>query len=50
MQIEDIDGNVLRMGGEPKDGVPEGEWLDARGEVWVKSTGEWTRKKTDAAC
>jgi catechol 2,3-dioxygenase-like lactoylglutathione lyase family enzyme len=45
MQIEDIDGNVLRMGAEPKDGVPMGEWLDARGQVWVKSaTGEWTRK------
>jgi len=50
MQIEDIDGNVLRMGAEPKDGVREGEWLDARGEVWLKSTaGEWTRKKTDSA-
>jgi len=50
MQIEDIDGNVLRMGAEPKDGVPEGEWLDARGGAWVKSTaGEWTRKKTDSA-
>jgi hypothetical protein len=24
MQIEDIDGNVLRMGAEPKDGVPMG--------------------------
>ena len=50
MQIEDIDGNVLRIGAEPKDGVPEGEWLDARGGAWVKSTpGEWTRKKTDSA-
>src|SRR5713226_8710132 len=46
MQIEDIDGNVLRMGAEPKEGVSMGEWLDARGEVWVKSAaGEWTRKK-----
>ena len=45
MQIEDIDRNVLRMGAEPKDGVPMGEWLDARGEVWVKAAGEWTRKK-----
>jgi hypothetical protein len=46
MQIEDIDGNVLRIGAEPKDGVPMGEWLDARGVVWVKSAaGEWTRKK-----
>jgi catechol 2,3-dioxygenase-like lactoylglutathione lyase family enzyme len=46
MQIEDIDGNVLRVGAEPKDGVPMGEWLDGRGEAWVKSTaGEWRRKK-----
>jgi hypothetical protein len=46
MQIEDIDGNVLRIGAEPKDGVPMGEWLDALGVVWVKSgAGEWARKK-----
>jgi hypothetical protein len=46
MQIEDIDGNVLRMGAEPKDGVAEGEWLDGNGQAWVKSpAGEWTRKK-----
>ena len=32
MQIEDIDGNVLRIGAEPKDGVPMGEWLDASGQ------------------
>jgi hypothetical protein len=45
MQIEDLDGNVLRMGAEPKDGAPMGEWLDSRGEAWVKSAaGEWTRK------
>jgi len=45
MQIEDIDGNVLRIGAESKDGVPMGAWLDARGQIWVKSaTGEWTRK------
>jgi hypothetical protein len=46
MQIEDLDGNVLRIGAERKDGVPEGEWPDVRGEPWVKSgAGEWTRKK-----
>jgi catechol 2,3-dioxygenase-like lactoylglutathione lyase family enzyme len=45
-QVEDLDGNVLRMAAERKDGVPEGEWLDARGEAWVKSgAGEWARKK-----
>jgi hypothetical protein len=46
MQIEDLDGNVLRMGAERKDGMPEGEWLDARGDAWVRSAaGGWTRQK-----
>jgi hypothetical protein len=36
----------VRHPAKPKDGVPMGEWLDARGEVWVKSAaGEWTGKK-----
>ena len=33
MQIEDIDGNVLRMGAEPKDGVPMGRARGGLGEV-----------------
>ena len=37
MQIEDLDGNVLRMGSEPKPGVPEGEWLDMNGVRWIKN-------------
>jgi predicted lactoylglutathione lyase len=44
MQIEDLDGNVLRLGSEPKSDQPEGEWLDMRGERWAKSRdGEWKR-------
>ncbi len=44
MQIEDLDGNVLRLGSEPKSDQPEGEWLDMRGERWAKSPdGEWKR-------
>jgi len=44
MQIEDLDGNVLRLGSEPKSDQPEGEWLDMRGERWAKSSdGEWKR-------
>jgi predicted enzyme related to lactoylglutathione lyase len=35
MQVEDIDGNVLRMGSEPKEGEPVGEWLDMQGRKWV---------------
>lgn len=34
MQVEDLDGNVLRLGSEPKDGQPFGEWLDMRGKLW----------------
>jgi catechol 2,3-dioxygenase-like lactoylglutathione lyase family enzyme len=34
MQVEDLDGNVLRMGSEPKSGEPYGEWLDMRGDRW----------------
>jgi uncharacterized glyoxalase superfamily protein PhnB len=44
MQIEDPDGHVLRIGSEPKADQPFGEWLDMRGETWVKSAvGGWTR-------
>ena len=44
MQIEDTDGNVLRIGSEPKADQPFGEWLDMRGDTWVKSpAGGWTR-------
>jgi len=46
MQIEDLDGNVLRIGADSKSGEPFGEWRDMRGEIWVMSpAGEWTRKK-----
>jgi hypothetical protein len=31
MQVEDLDGNVLRLGSEPKTSEPAGEWLDMRG-------------------
>lgn len=34
MQVEDLDGNVLRMGSEPKQDEPEGEWLDMYGKRW----------------
>jgi predicted enzyme related to lactoylglutathione lyase len=35
MQIEDLDGNVLRLGSDPKPGLAIGEWLDMRGDVWA---------------
>jgi len=44
MQVEDPDGNVLRFGSEPKEGQPVGEWLDMRGNRWIKSPdGGWSR-------
>ncbi|HKD17743.1 MAG TPA: VOC family protein [Thermoanaerobaculia bacterium] len=45
MQVEDLDGNVLRMGSEPREGDPVGEWLDMRGDRWVRSANGngWTR-------
>lgn len=35
MQVEDPDGNVLRIGSDPREGEPLGEWLDMRGERWA---------------
>jgi len=44
MQIEDLDGNVLRLGSDPKSDQPTGEWLDMRGDRWAKSpNGGWHR-------
>lgn len=31
LQVADPDGNVLRIGSDPKEGEPEGEFLDASG-------------------
>jgi catechol 2,3-dioxygenase-like lactoylglutathione lyase family enzyme len=43
-QVQDLDGNVLRMGSAQKSGEPEGEWLDMNGDRWaLSSTGEWVR-------
>jgi len=43
MQVEDPDGNVLRMGSDSKPGQPFGPWLDMRGRSWVKTAdGGWS--------
>lgn len=34
MQIEDLDGNVIRFGSDPEDGQPFGIFLDADGVRW----------------
>lgn len=44
MQIEDPDGNVLRLGSEPKPDQPIGAWRDMRGDRWTMlPDGGWTR-------
>jgi uncharacterized glyoxalase superfamily protein PhnB len=46
MQVEDPDGNVLRIGSEPKAGVPHGPWRDMRGDLWhLMPAGKWIRGK-----
>ena len=46
MQVADPDGNVLRIGSEPRKREPEGEWLDAKGAKWRKgSDGKWSRRR-----
>jgi catechol 2,3-dioxygenase-like lactoylglutathione lyase family enzyme len=46
MQVEDVDGNVLRMGSEPLDGEPTGEWLDMEARRWrMRPDGSWRRTR-----
>lgn len=48
MQVEDPDGNVLRMGSEPKEDQPVGAWLDMYGVRWGRSAnGEPVRIEKD---
>ena len=44
MQVEDPDGNVLRLGSEPKADRPVGEWLDMSGDAWERSPGGGWRR------
>lgn len=37
MQVEDLDGNVLRLGSAPKPDDPIGPWRDMHGRLW-----QWT--------
>lgn len=36
MQIEDLDGNVLRIGSDRRKNEPVGDWLDMHGNRWPK--------------
>jgi hypothetical protein len=37
MQVEDLDGNVLRLGSDTKKGEPFGPFLDRYGRLWPAS-------------
>ena len=41
MQIQDPDGNVLRLGSEPQENTPIGEWLDMKGRRWKPAENGW---------
>jgi catechol 2,3-dioxygenase-like lactoylglutathione lyase family enzyme len=48
MQVEDPDGNVLRLGSDPRHDEPTGDWLDMRGNRWsATSEGGWVKKERD---
>ena len=36
MQVEDPDGNILRIGSDSKPGQPMGLWLDMYGHTWIQ--------------
>jgi len=36
MQVEDLDGNVLRFGSDRRKDEPDGAWLDMNGDRWVR--------------
>ena len=44
MQVEDLDGNVLRFGSEPKKDEPIGPWLDMDGNRWIRTPDGKHRK------
>ncbi len=45
MQVEDPDGNVLRLGSEPTQ-EPFGEWLDMKGYAWSRTADrKWKRQR-----
>jgi hypothetical protein len=44
MQVEDLDGNVLRLGSEPAPKRPVGPSRDVHGALWRRqSNGTWLR-------
>ena len=43
MQVEDPDGNILRIGSDRIPGKPNGEWLDMEGRLWIQSEHGWVQ-------
>lgn len=43
MQVEDLDGNILRMASDTKKTEPVGEWLDMDGNRWLPHEGGWKK-------
>jgi catechol 2,3-dioxygenase-like lactoylglutathione lyase family enzyme len=46
MQVEDVDGNVLRIGSDPEKDEPLGIWRDADGVLW-KHLGNQKYERVD---
>lgn len=47
MQIEDLDGNVLRIGSDTRKDKPMGNWRDMHGRIWTRTAdGGWETKDT----
>jgi catechol 2,3-dioxygenase-like lactoylglutathione lyase family enzyme len=42
MQVEDLDGNVLRLGSDSIEGRPFGPWKDMHGRLWFEKEEEPT--------
>jgi catechol 2,3-dioxygenase-like lactoylglutathione lyase family enzyme len=46
MQVEDLDGNVLRIASDPRKDEPIGPWLDMYGKRWLpRPGGGWDEVK-----
>ena len=46
IQVEDPDGNVIRLGSDPIEGRPFGPWKDMHGQLWVKRADDrWEREE-----
>ncbi|HET8772350.1 MAG TPA: glyoxalase superfamily protein [Thermoanaerobaculia bacterium] len=46
IQVEDLDGNVLRFGSDPIEGRPYGPWKDMHGRLWAHRGGDrWEREE-----